>query len=148
MEIKDIKELVIDRAMWGQGSLLVTNSYGLTNGYLGPVGSMCCLGWLSRACGVAEQDLSGNSFPLAEWPVPEEFKRCKAPLRSALDRHAMHDGPFSYAAWPAAAHDVAQAAANINDASYSSASKEKMLIKLFGEHGITLSFVGEHWTHP
>lgn len=146
MEIKDIKELVIDRAMWGQGSLLVTNSFGLTNGYLGPLGSMCCLGWLSRACGVAEQDLAGNSFPLAEWPLPEEFKRCKAPPR----RFLTHDAPLSYASWSwtAPPHDVAQEASKINDGPLYPADKEKLLIKLFGDHGITLSFVGEHWTHP
>lgn len=47
----EIKNMTIDRADWGKGSLLKAN------------GQMCCLGHLGAACGVSFQSLLPNGFP-------------------------------------------------------------------------------------
>lgn len=116
-----IKELVIDRAMWGQGVLFRQEPDDMA----GPKGSMCCLGWLSRACGVSDKDMYYMGYPSSTWvSVPVEFTRGAIGLRSS----------------------TALQAANINDGNKSLPDKEAELIKLFAENGIALSFVGTHWS--
>lgn len=113
-----IKELVIDRAMWGQGVLFRQEPDDMA----GPKGSMCCLGWLSRACGVSDKDMYYMGYPSSTWvSVPAEF----------TDAHAGR---------------AARLAAGINDGNKSLPDKEAELIKLFADNGIALSFVGTHWS--
>lgn len=114
-----INKFFIDRARWGQNALKSTDT-----------GKMCCLGFLSVACGVPEEKLfdtnvSGHrcerGFPNTHWfEVPKEF------------RHG--DGN------PGA--DLADQAVEINDGEYPDAYKEAQLIKLFGSVGIELIFEG------
>lgn len=109
-----VSELVINRAKWGERHLLNSD------------GTMCCLGFLSKACGVDDSLLLGKGFPLVEWTtkygVNTEFTR--PPSSNPL---------------------VASIAASINDgALYTKSEKEAQLITLFADNGITLSFTGEH----
>lgn len=99
-----ITELVIDRAKWGKGALL-TNE-----------GKMCCLGFLSVACGY-ELPLD-TSYPFNYWTdIDVKWRR-----------------PFG---------TLALRASTINDSDHSWVDKETMLIKLFAEDNIKLSFIGE-----
>lgn len=108
-----ITELIIDRAKWGTGSLLRSD------------GKMCCLGFLSKACGVPNELILHSGYPYYEWI--KEFglnKEFAAPIHSA---------------------SRSTSAAIINDSTVlSNEVKEAKLIKLFADNGITLSFVGEH----
>lgn len=106
-----ITELVIDRAKWGKGALL-TNE-----------GKMCCLGFLSVACGY-ELPLD-TGYPFNYWTDIDVKWRGALPARCD-------------------AGDFALRASTINDSDHSWADKETMLIKLFAEDNIKLSFVGEH----
>lgn len=113
-----LTEFSIDRAKWGSGALLRD-------------GRMCCLGFMSKACGVPDDMLEGRLFPGYKWPVPEAFKP-SAPRPT--------DVPNTDRARGAAVD-----ASNINDdKGIDWPDKEVQLIKLFKEHGITLSFYGEH----
>lgn len=108
-----ITELTIDRARWGTSALLNKD------------GTMCCLGFLSKACGVPDEWMLNVSFPRRGWAsefdVNIEFVRLDVYARSPAD------------------------AAKINDSNeYSKEQKETMLIDLFARNGITLSFIGEH----
>lgn len=102
-----VKELVIDRARWGQGKLKRFDN-----------GKMCCLGFLSLACGVPEARILNKAFPCSTWA--EEYGVNK----EFVDR--------------------AEPAAGINDSTTKSyTQKEFELIDLFADNGITLSFIGE-----
>jgi len=104
-----ITELVIDRARWGTSALLNKN------------GTMCCLGFFSKACGVPDEQMLNVSFPEYRWTYEFGLNKEFAGLH---------------------AHTVA---AKINDNDeYSKEQKEIMLIDLFAKNGITLSFTGEH----
>lgn len=115
-----ITELVIDRARWGTHALKNSD------------GTMCCLGFLSEACGYGGKLRHvdpygvdcGIGLPRPEWVnVPETF-RGGWPAGRWLDHGATH-------------------AATINDSCLLSwADKESELISLFGKNGIKLSFTG------
>ena len=108
-----ITELVIDRARWGTTALLNTD------------GTMCCLGFLSRACGVPYEQMLNVSFPRYGW-ANEFGVNIEFVAELTADR-------------------VHRLAAEINDnTNYSKEQKETMLIDLFAKNGITLSFTGEH----
>ncbi len=49
---RELRELIIDRAQWGQNWLLS-----------GFDGKLCCLGHLGRACGIPPQRLWGQCLP-------------------------------------------------------------------------------------
>ena len=104
-----IKEFTVDRARWGQGALLNN-------------GKMCCLGFLSEACGIALSRFGMRGYPDPEWTeVPEVFRHPRGRWRDAPGRTA----------------------ANINDGQDEDSEKESKLIALFAKHGIKLSFTGE-----
>jgi hypothetical protein len=109
-----IKKLIIDRARWGQSALLNKD------------GTMCCLGFLSKACGVHDEVMLGVAFPRFDWikeyNINKEFG----------DRAGVYGG-------------VAGEASKINDDnSISKSEKETKLIELFAKNNINLSFIGEH----
>jgi hypothetical protein len=112
-----IKELIIDRARWGQSALLNKD------------GTMCCLGFLSKACGVHDEVMLDVALPRFDWikeyNINKEFGIGTA---LAIDRAS-----------------AAGAAAKINDDnSISKSEKETKLIELFAKNNINLSFIGEH----
>lgn len=112
-----ITELVIDRSKWGTGALENED------------GSMCCLGFLSKACGytdlfVGRRPMNQMTYPRFEWDnVPEVFRDTMTRLPSD-----------ACTAWAEAA--------KINDGNDTWADKEVKLISLFAKHGIALTFVG------
>lgn len=113
-----ITELVIDRTKWGTGSLLR------------PDGKMCCLGFLSRACGVPDELMLNNGYPAYNWIKDFNFNKEFSSRAAVL---------------VARANAPRFTAVNINDSTVlSNEVKEAKLIKLFADNGITLSFVGEH----
>lgn len=115
--MSNITELVIDRSKWGYGALLVTGTDGDDN-----VGKMCCLGFLSKACGYSDQDLMGKGYPDCSWDMPHGFILENRVVRAG--RGPMYD------------------AAKINDDSgLTREEKEKQLTVLFAENGIVLTFV-------
>lgn len=102
-----VTELIIDRTRWGQAALLNND------------GTMCCLGFLSKACGVSDDLLVGVAYPQLAWinrfGVNKEFAGAVA------------------------------LAASINDSSqYTKEEKEIILIQLFKDNGIALTFTGNH----
>jgi hypothetical protein len=111
-----ITELVIDRQKWGTGALKNED------------GTMCCLGFLSEACGYGDQlrhidvkgiDHGSVGLPNPLWiDVPPVFR----------------DGHIS---------EIATKAARINDSDRLQDEKEEALFTLFKNNGIKLSFVGE-----
>lgn len=50
-----LEPLVIDRQLWGKGTLLHND------------GRMCCLGHLSAACGISNERMAGKGYPLQDW---------------------------------------------------------------------------------
>lgn len=109
-----VTEFKIYRPMWGQGALIRDN------------GEMCCLGFLSKACGYSGKEMEGKSYPSIYWDkVPERFRG----LSDAGADDALDDPGFIAAA--------------INDKEdISQTEKETLLIELFSKYGITLSFYG------
>ena len=108
-----ITELVIDRKLWGTGAMLNRD------------GTMCCLGHLSKACGVPENEMRyedgiGNiSFPKLTW----------------INKYDLNS-------WAVDSIEMSEAA-QINDSKLiPDSQKEIELIQLFKDNGITLSFVG------
>jgi hypothetical protein len=107
---REIKELVIDRARWGTGQLRNED------------GSMCCLGFLGKACGIKVKDMLAVGMPddLPSWLI-ELFP----------------DGLNSRD------EIAAEQAANINDdPNMPRKKKEAKLRELFKTQGIKLTFVG------
>jgi hypothetical protein len=112
--MKDIKELVIDRARWGFGTGRGTLYDSSTN-------KMCCLGFLARACGSKVYDILDASFPV-DGQAPRAFTA------------GTDDGIGS---------PSAITAVNINDASnLHLTAREKRIKTLFANHGIKVKFVG------
>lgn len=106
-----ITELVIDRAKWGKSALL------------NPDGTMCCLGFLSKACGVEDVQMLGVSYPKYEWIKSNGLNK----------EFAANTG------------DQLSRAAQINDSTdMPIADKEIQLTALFAKNGIALSFTGDH----
>lgn len=113
-----ISELVIKRSEWGQGALRRLDN-----------GKMCCLGFLSKACGVPDSELFEHgcilAYPRYEW----------------IDKYGLN----AWAArlpWALPPSTLAGLAAEINDSDvYTIAEKEEKLTKLFAENGIALTFV-------
>lgn len=108
-----LTEFSIDRALWGSGQLRNPTT-----------GKMCCLGHMSRACGVSDEMMGEWAYPRSNWGVPEAFK-CWSTYGECGAGLSMND------------------AGMINDSSMPWEDKEPLLIKLFADHGITLSFYGE-----
>lgn len=103
-----IDKFTVIRSKWGQGRLLTND------------GKMCCLGFLSKACGYSDKDLGTRSFPNSYWDrIPDKFR---------------------YAATAAYHARLATVAAQINDLDAPLAEKEAKLITLFAKNGITLTF--------
>jgi hypothetical protein len=50
---------VIDRALWARGG----NQGNIGTGLRNPNGTMCCLGFLGKTCGVSEENLGKVSIP-------------------------------------------------------------------------------------
>lgn len=106
-----VTELVIDRIKWGRMSLHNKD------------GTMCCLGHLSRACGITDEQMPPDgtiAFPLKSWVNVNEWAR--------TDLTSGGGGGASI----------------INDGNLNNDEKETRLIKLFAENGVALSFIGEH----
>lgn len=115
-------KLVIDRSKWGCGALLNKD------------GTMCCLGFLSKACGYNELRL----------PAPDWYD---SPTSSALgfpDPDWVNvPAPFIVLEKDTTGKAVWRTAAKINDdVKITWASKESLLITLFAKHGVELSFEG------
>lgn len=107
-EPMNITELVIDRAKWGKGALL--NSEG----------KMCCLGFLSKACGVPDEEIKYVPFPHTNWDkIPTAFRGNTPACSKAA---AIND---EYTQEPQTPEE-----------------REAALISLFSEKGIALRFTG------
>jgi hypothetical protein len=110
-----IKELIIDRARWGQSALLNKD------------GTMCCLGFLSKACGVHDEVMLDVAFPRFDW----------------INKYNINK-EFVFL-FPSLSLGDPEMAAKINDDnSISKSEKETKLIELFAKNNINLSFIGEH----
>lgn len=113
-----ITKLVIDRAKWGTSALLSKD------------GTMCCLGFLSKACGVPDEDMLDVPYPRFKW----------VDMFGVNTEFAARD--FDVLVAPGTPAPTAAAA--INDSStLSMEQKETQLIELFANNGIELSFTGE-----
>jgi hypothetical protein len=105
-----VTEFTIDRAKWGKHMLLDEN------------GKMCCLGFLSLACGVPSDELLFTTHPEHKWPVNNEFKRDEFGHSTELGRIL----------------------AGINDGNnYSLSDKEDRITNIFADNGIKVTFIGE-----
>lgn len=113
-----IKSFTVDRARWGKNALKRRDN-----------GKMCCLGFLSLACGVPEaklclEDGQERGFPDTGWPGYPDF--------TLPDDDGEHIGSSS----------LEDRAASINDGDLDDADKEAKLIELFAKHNIELTFTG------
>jgi hypothetical protein len=106
---------VIDRAIWARGR---KKAWKLVNDN----GTMCCLGFLGKACGVSETELKANGSPFYIEPT----ERAKYP---DVDKTQAGDE------WMNFIH------ANDNE-EISEASREKRLRALAKKHGFRFSFRG------
>jgi hypothetical protein len=100
-----VDKLVIKRSLWGQFSLLNDD------------GTMCCLGHLSKACGIKDDLLLNESFPSKHWTDVNEWARCSYRCRTVLRAATINDGPL-----------------------FKTPEGEAQLIKLFVINGVELSF--------
>jgi len=115
-----ITKLVIDRSMWGAGSLLRPGD-----------GKMCCLGFASKACGATDDEIKGLDFPppyfIDKYGLPKWM--CLSPKFEHLCVDEGLAPPLR--------------ATSINDTVHiSDSERESELIKLFNYNGIELSFIG------
>lgn len=113
---KNIKKLVIDRALWGSASLLRRD------------GRMCCLGHLGKACGVPDEAMFNVGTPDGLLKIESN----KYPRKFDNTRWANYND-----------FGVVDIATEINDSNKSLKEKEYRLKILFKAHGINLSFKGK-----
>lgn len=117
----EIKELVIQRSMWG----CRTHPAHPTSYLVRDDGKMCCLGFLGRACGVNMQRRQPMPVYIQnEWP---------GWTRRELLYGTLGPGERAYA-------ELGKAAAINDDPDIAMAEKETLLIALFATVGITLRF--------
>lgn len=108
-----IDKLIIDRFKWGRGTLLRTD------------GRMCCLGHLSKACGISDTLMSEHYYPSDNWDINPEFKFNNDKVN--MERKLVIK------------------ASKLNDYAWGKpADKERDLITLFKDNGIDLTFIGEY----
>ena len=135
MGLRRVKNLTIDRSKWNRGGAIEAKRRGLEKsgrGLLDPkTGGMCCLGFLTKACGASvkheDYDTQGH---LACYP-PDEIKELYG-----LDEYGVSAwSPFI----------------SLNDDNNPVCSKEReeKLTALFKEKlNIDVNFVGETPRHP
>lgn len=114
--MKEVTELVIDRARWGVGS----EGGSL---YDSDTRKMCCLGFLARACGSRVSDIDGLGYPPRE-TVPDYFASKSDDVNSDPEVGAFQ-------------------AARVNDnETVTSREREKKIKEIFSARGIKVKFVG------
>lgn len=113
-------KLTIYRDKWlrgGNGVSMLRNSYG---------GSMCCMGFLARACGIDSPDIVGrNYFRYLHPSIAEKLPDALRPQQgeeTLLARKIYNENDYIY------------------DATYRPAHKEERLTELMKEAGIELVF--------
>ena len=134
MGLRRVKKLTIDRSKWNRGANHEARKRGLEEvgrGLLDPVtGGMCCLGFLTKACGAS---VKGDSIEDVKGHPPESVAKLYG-LDSLEEDYPWDD--FTY----------------LNDGKYNevcSPEREKELTKLFKEKlNIDVNFVGETPRHP
>lgn len=105
-----VNKLVIPRELWGMRRLLNSN------------GTMCCLGHLSKACGITDEQMGVHSYPLSEWTTVNKWARDPRSGRSpSATAAALNDGTGDYS--------------NIT-----LEKREELLVALFKKNGVELSF--------
>lgn len=117
-----ITKLVIDRAKWGMGLLLRRNPNRSVD--------MCCLGFLALACGVNPDEIEFEQGPAdvpnVDWPAAFLKRRS-----SRSDKELINS-------------EITNSAINVNDSSEITwKEKELLLVPIFKEAGIKLSFRGK-----
>lgn len=136
MKTKKLK-LVIDRAKWQRGSIYGDEAY-----LLDPESKkMCCLGFLSRACGLGPKTIQGLDCPAtSELNTKAKEKLMKNPYSSWLFDE---DGDFD-----TAQSDDCVKAINFNDRnvteSFTERDREKRIKTLFAKHNISVTFKGKN----
>ncbi len=118
--MKKIKELVIDRSKWKRGSPNAHDTYLLDDD-----GKMCCLGFYALACGADEESILNRGEPDGlEFEIPGLSYGYE-------ETGGIRNTSFTAMAIP------------INDRkTMGEAEREEVLIRLFKEDGIDLTFEG------
>jgi hypothetical protein len=143
-----VDKLVIDRSKWGTGFLLrpLTSTYVRIDGpRLQIPGKMCCLGFLAKACGATDDEIYCVPMPTKELAVKYDINGLSTNFVPSM----AYDGAIG--STPMANDDQFEnkynywwdAASRINDGTLAQPQKELKLIKLFKDHGIELTFIGE-----
>ena len=113
-----MKTVYINRATWGKKMLFSPST-----------GKMCCLGFVCRAYGLKQKDMSTVGLPDALTDdLQEELPSWLQSFTSSDDEHAF---------------DVVRDIAHINDSNMLRSTKEKLLKPIFAEYGIRLVFRGK-----
>lgn len=115
----------IDRSYWARSS---KRKYVVDNNLLNDDGSMCCLGFVSLACGLKKKDISNIGLPYAVDQLPNK-KYTEI--------------------WEAVCQECGEIA-EVNDdyIGKSDAQREAKLTKMFKKIGIDVSFVGKTPKNP
>ena len=118
----DVKSFSIDRAKWGKGRLHNED------------GSMCCLGFLGRACGVTPKEMGCSGYPFSV----KGSAKAKFPewVRSDVTSIGSNDVERLVAF-----ND--SSAARHSGSRRCKADVEKYIAKTFAKHGITVTFRGK-----
>lgn len=118
---KQIKTLIIDETKWANGSnkkvaLLLTNS-----------GNMCCLGFLSKACGFKNKQLLNEAFPISILIKDRSLSKFDFPKKVINSLGILSDWEIK--------------ASNINDSKiFSNVKRKSLLREHFKQIGIKLIF--------
>lgn len=109
----------VKRSEWGQGRMVRG-------------GARCCLGFMGRALGYTDRELERQLMPFNVLAANPEANCRTWPVDRYGSSFALASHSDSRAAW---------AAANINDSPSSKEDKERKLVALFAQNGITCEFV-------
>ena len=94
--MKPLEKLYIDRAVWCRGD--VNNGRSKSSAMVTDKGSMCCLGFIGKACGIKKEDMLNVSVPyLLEgkaskiWPAPNYYRGPLSDYKPIDDLVAVND---------------------------------------------------------
>lgn len=113
--MKEVKSFTIDRAKWGKGACLNED------------GTMCCLGFYAKACGLTNSDIK-------LWGVPHYGVPSWATL---AESYGLHSDVSNLVSWNDNSH------ASGGKARRCRADVEKAITKIFARHDVKVTFRGK-----
>lgn len=135
------KKFTIDRSKWrcGGDSSVTMRGVGDTE-LLNPEGFMCCLGQVSKQCGVSDGELLERLTPRV---LAHESAKKVSPFLVEIKKLKRYEEGDEDPLWHKRATALCETAMNINDdMSRSDEEREKDLTNLFAANGYELEFVG------